>query len=128
MIRLSCWIGAIGCRVTDKASKKSGEGVVIQVGKASLVKCYPTAEREGGREGGRELDRLAFQNAAPGLLGHFHPEDVEADCVPSLDEILFGRERREGDSARYGRGGRSVLNPTGSAARGADAVRDALVS
>lgn len=124
MIRLSCWIGAMGCRVTDKALKKPGEGVVVPVGKASLVKCYPTAEREGGRE----LDRLVFQNAAPGLLGHFHPEDVEADCAPTLDEILFGRERREGGSARRRRPGRSMLAPANSSAGGADAVRDALVS
>jgi hypothetical protein len=123
MIRLSCWIGAMGCGVTGKALRKSGEGTVVQVGQASLVDCRPTAEGQRARE----IDSLAFPNVAPGLLDFFHAGDAEADCAATLDEILFGRERREDGGARRRRAGRSMPAPSGSPARGAEAVRDALV-
>lgn len=119
MIRLSCWIGAMGCRVTDPVVKKPGEAT----GEASLLKCYPVAEGERGLE----MDTLAFPNAAPALLGHFHPEDTDADRAPTLDEILFGRERREGCGAHRRLGGRSMFPPAGSSERVAAAVHDALV-
>ena len=82
MIRLSCWIGVMGCAVGGKVF--ASDVVVDPVPALSPMKRFVTADVD--ESGG--LSRQEFANAAPKLARYFHLVDLDEDGEASLDEIL----------------------------------------
>lgn len=83
MIRLSCWIGGVGCVLGDQALADHGERSPAPVmPTASVRRCIDAdIDSSGGP------DRPRFVNAAPRLARHFHQLNAE-DAESSLDEIV----------------------------------------
>jgi hypothetical protein len=85
MIRLSCWIGGVGCVPIDQLlvedEEQAKEQALAPVMPASPVKRCIDADIDV--KPGVELPR--FVNASSMLAQHFHPADEEGES--SLDEI-----------------------------------------
>lgn len=81
MIRLSCWIGGVGCAPIDQILVEDREQALAPVMPASPVKRCIDADIDV--KPGVELPR--FVNASSRLAQHFHPADEEGES--SLDEI-----------------------------------------
>ncbi len=84
MIRLSCWIGVMGCVLGGKALAEEGAVAVPPPVKLSPIKRFVEADMDNS--GG--LSREEFANAAPKLERYFHLVDADGDGEASLDEVL----------------------------------------
>lgn len=79
MIRLSCWIGAMGC--TASHDSPGGEKGCPQVSVLQpFTRCIETDVSEN-----EHVDVLAFPDASARLAHHF--QSLRQDCGTSLDEV-----------------------------------------
>ncbi len=99
MIRLSCWIGVMGCAIGGKAVAGEVDQSVPLTLQSSPMKRFVDADVD---ESG-SLNRQEFANAAPKLARYFHLVDLDEDGEASLDEIMEAwRKYRDKLIARIG--------------------------
>ncbi len=84
MIRLSCWIGVMGCAIGGKAVAGEVDQSLLPTLQSSPMKRFVDADVD---ESG-SLNRREFANAAPKLARYFHLVDLDEDGEASLDEIM----------------------------------------
>lgn len=84
MIRLSCWIGGVGCALVDNELAEDRNQSMSPVMQTSPVKRCIDADIEVS--GGFDLRR--FENAASRLARHFRVVDAGEKGESSVDEIL----------------------------------------
>ena len=84
MIRLSCWIGGVGCAIDDKALVGDLDQSLSPVMQTSPVKRCIDADIDASGDCGQRR----FMNVAPRLARYFHSVDSDEEGESSLGEIM----------------------------------------